>query len=349
MSENQNKPAKSSRRRYIILLCIIFLVIAGWSGAWMFGRSILSDQLDQQLQAMARGGVDVSCADLSIGGYPFRYEVYCRDLVSRDQTGAAGSLGALNAVALIYNPRHIIFEAHAPASVAEPLSGLLGEMKWETARASVKFSDAALGALDAVLQKPEAAVENSVSSGLFSADKAELHLRKTPDQADAVDGFVSVDALQLKSLPEIGETIDLRGHLQVPGGAALLAGADLVTLVRMNDGRLPVKLVLMETVIGESRLGASGDLVINGNGTLSGNVAVTIGNADGLLQMLKPLFPPQDNSFSLVESVVQSLKAAETDVEGVPSITLPMVIDEGIVRVGFLTLGRVPPFFSAGT
>jgi len=117
----------------------------------------------------------------------------------------------------------------------------------------------------------------------------------------------------------------------------------------MNDGRLPVKLVLMETVIGDSRLGASGDLVINGNGTLSGNVAVTIGNADGLLQMLKPLFPPQDNSFSLVESVVQSLKAAETDVEGVPSISLPMVIDEGIVRVGFLTLGRVPPFFSAGT
>ncbi|WP_281926825.1 DUF2125 domain-containing protein [Roseibium album] len=349
MSENESKPARSSRRRFIILLSVIVLVVAGWSGAWVYGRSVLAGQLDLQMKAMAKEGVQVSCADLSISGYPFRYEVYCKELISRDRTGAEGSLGALNAVALIYNPWHIIVEAKAPASVAEPLSGLLGEVKWETARASVKFSSASLGAFDAVLEKPEAAVENAVSAGVFAADKAEIHLRESPELAGTVDGFVSIAALQLKSVPNLTETIDLRGHLQIEGGSPLLAGADIVSLVQFNNGSLPVKLVLMETVIGKSRLGASGDLVVNGDGSMSGQLNMTIGNADGLLQTLKPLFPPQDNGFSVAQTVVQSLKATEKEVDGVPSITLPVAIDHGVVRVGFLSLGRIPPLFSAGS
>lgn len=348
--ENESKPAKSpTRRRYIVLLCAIVIVAAGWSGAWYYGRSVLAGQLDLQMRSMASSGLEVSCAELAIGGYPFRYEVYCKDLASRDRFGAAGALGALNAVALIYNPRHIIFEAEAPASIAEPLSGLLGEMTWETARASIKFSDASLGALDAVVQKPEAALENAVSAGLFAAEKAEFHVRKNPDQGDAVDGFLSIDALELKSLPELTESIDLRGHVQVAAGSALLAGANLAGLVQLNDGTLPVKLVLLETVIGDSRLGAAGDLVINGDGTLSGTVNMTIGNADGLLTLLKPLFPPQNNGFSIVQSVVQSLKAGETEIDGIPSIALPVAIDQGVVRLGFLTLGQIPPLFSAGS
>ncbi len=349
VSDPEKKPAKPTRRRYLVLIGAIILVMAGWSAAWAYGRSVLADQIDLQMKSIARNGLEVSCADLAIAGYPFRYEVYCRDLVSRDRRGAAGSLGALNAVALIYNPWHIILEAKAPAAIAEPLSGLLGEVRWETARASIKFSDTSLGAFDAVLQKPEAAFENAASEGLFAADKAEVHLRTTPEQTDAVDSFVSVDALQLKSIPELGEKIDMRGHLQVSGGSALLAGANLASLVQAYDGQLPVKLVLLETVIGKSSLGAAGDLVVNGDGTLSGRLDVTIGNADGLLSALKPLFPPQGDSYALVQNVIQSLKAAETEVNGVRSIALPVTIERGVVRVGFLPLGRVPPLYAAGT
>ncbi|WP_420334741.1 DUF2125 domain-containing protein [Roseibium sp.] len=349
VSEHENKPSKPSRRRYILLMCAIGLVIAGWSGAWFFGRSVLADQLDTQLQALKTNGLDLSCSDLAIAGYPFRYEVYCTDLASSDRYGTKGSLGGLNAVALIYNPWHIIFEAKAPASIAEPLGGVLGEMSWDTARASVKFSSSALGAFDAVLQKPEAAFENPVSRGLFAAEKAEIHLRNAPETTNAVDGFVSVDALQLKSLPEFSAVIDMRGHVQVAGGSELLTGANLAALVQQQNGRLPIKLVLFETVVGDSRVDAAGDLLVNGDGTVSGNINLTIGNADGLLELIKPLFPPRDNSFSIVSSVVQSLKGAESDVDGVPSITLPVAIDQGSIRIGFLTLGRIPPLFSAGT
>jgi hypothetical protein len=116
-------PRKPSRRGYILMIAAIVAVIAAWSAAWFYGRSVLAAQLDRQIGRLADNGVDLSCADLTIAGYPFRYEVACRSLRSSDRSGAAGSLGGLSAVALIYNPSHAIFEAASPASVAVPLPG----------------------------------------------------------------------------------------------------------------------------------------------------------------------------------------------------------------------------------
>ena len=97
MSDHENKPSKPSRRRFILLICAIALVIAGWSGAWFFGRSVLAEELDTQLQVLKTNGLELSCSDLAIAGYPFRYEVFCRDLASNDRYGTKGSLQGLNA------------------------------------------------------------------------------------------------------------------------------------------------------------------------------------------------------------------------------------------------------------
>jgi len=348
VSNAETKPPKPSRRGYILLITAIVVVIAGWSAAWAYGRSLLADQVDVQLQRMATQGLDLSCGDLSIAGYPFRYEVTCEDMQSQDRFGATGSLGGLNAVALVYNPRHIIFEARSPAAMAVPLSGLQGDVSWATARASMKFSDEALGALDAVVVEPEALVGTAPSAGAFAADKAEVHLREVPDVAGMLEGFVTVDRLALKSLPQLPQSVMLRGHARIEGGMALMAGANLASLVRVQNGALPIRLMLAEAVLDESRVVATGDVVLQGDGTLSGALEVTIGNADKLLETLKPLFPDQDQTFPLLEGVVKSLDTAATETDGVRSIKIPVTISQGVVQVGLLPVGRIPPLFQAG-
>ena len=129
-------------------------------------------------------------------------------------------------------------------------------MRWDTARASVKFSSTALGAFDAVLSKPEAAFENRCH-GAVCGREGRIPSSHTPETANTVDGFVSIDAMQLKSLPEFGALIDMRAHVQVTGGSALLAGANLARLVQQHNGSLPVRLVLFETVLGDSRVNAA--------------------------------------------------------------------------------------------
>ncbi|MBN9673259.1 DUF2125 domain-containing protein [Roseibium aggregatum] len=349
MSETEAKPQKRSNRRYILLLSAVVIVVAGWSGAWFYGRSVLADQLDLQMGRMARNGLTLACSGLEIGGYPFRYEVACEEMRSEDRRGTQGSLGALNAVALVYNPWHVIFEARSPAAVSVPLSGLSGDLTWDTARASMKFSQASLGAMDAVVRNPEATFENPLLGGLISADKAEFHLRQMPDRPGALEGYLSLDALALQSVPELRDTLDIKSQARIAGGAALVAGADLATVVKANDGTLPVELVLFQVMLDQSRVAARGDLVVNGDGTLSGKLDLAIGNATALLKTLKPLLPPQDSTVSVLEGIVKSLEPAAREVDGLPTIDLTVAIDNGVVRIGFLPVLRIPPLFQAGT
>ena len=129
---------------------------------------------------------------------------------------------------------------------------------------------------------------------------------------------------------------------------ALFAGADAVRLVQANDGELPVELVLFEARIGDSSVNAAGDLVLFGDGTLSGALELKVGNAGNLLKMLQPLFPPQDNSLGLLEGILKSLEPTAREIDGVSTITLPVQIDHGLVRVGLLPLVQIPPLFQAG-
>jgi len=348
LSDTETKPKKPSRRGYILLIIALVVVVAGWSAAWFYGRSVLAGQLDQQMRRMAEQGLDLTCADLAISGYPFRYEVSCREMQSIDRRGATGSLGGLNAVALVYNPWHVIFEARSPAAMSVPVAGVAGTVSWETARASIRFSERALGALDAVVDQPEASLESLASAGQFAADKAEVHLREVPDVDGMLEGFVTVDNLALNSLPDLRETVRLRGHMRVENGMALLAGADLVSLVRASGGALPVRLMLAEASLGQSRVAASGDLILAEDGTLSGTLEVALGNAESLLETLKPLFPPQDRTYPLLESVIKSLEPAATQVDGMRTIKIPVTLSQGVVQVGLLPVGRIPPLFSAG-
>lgn|GEM_PF-1235970 len=346
-TETGTKPPRPSRRRYVLLIAAIIVVIAGWSGAWFYGRSVLAGEIDRQIAALDSQGIDFTCADLAIAGFPFRYEVSCRDLQSQDRWGSGGSLGGLMAVALIYNPWHVIFEAKSPAAVTVPVNGLQGEVTFETARASVKFSETSVGSLAAVLEKPEAAVETAFSAGLFAADMAEAHLRTVPERPDVLEGFLTVADLRLKSLPELQESVSLRGHIRIDGGAGLLAGADLYSLIR-EKGEVPLELVLLEATLGESRVAANGDLMLDGSGTLSGSLKLDIGNAERLLQNLKPLLPRDGRTYSLLENIVKSLEPAATEIDGVRTISLPVAIDRGQIRVGFLPVGEIPPLFAAG-
>jgi hypothetical protein len=339
---------KPSRRGYILMIAAIVAVVAAWSAAWFYGRSVLAAQLDQQIGRLADNGVDLSCADLTIAGYPFRYEVGCRDMRSFDRSGAAGSLGGLNAVALVYNPRHAIFEAASPASVSVPFAGVQGDLTWDSARASLKFGDAsftAFGALDAVLQGPRAAFASETAGGLASAAKAELHLREVPDRAGMLEGFLKVDGLRLDSLPELQEAVGLRLHARIEGGTALLEGADLAALVAAAGGALPLDLVEAEARLASGRASASGDLMLAGDGTLSGSLELTLANAEALLEASRPLFPPQDRTYPVLQNAVRSLQGAASETEGERIVTIPVTISRGQVLLGFLPAGRIPPLF----
>ncbi len=343
VTNTQTRPSNPGKRPFILLLVAIIVVVAGWSGAWLFGRSVLADQIEQQVNTMSGQGLDVSCDDLAIAGYPFRFEVYCTGLRSEAQAGMTGSLGRLNAVALVYNPWHVIFEAGGPATVSAPLSGPSGDFSWKTARASIRFSSTSLAALDAVVEEPQILVADPVLIAPLVAAKAEFHLREAPETDDMLEAFVSLDALELPAAQGDLPALDLRGHLRIPNGAGLLAGSNILELLQLHGGPLPLDLVHAEAQLAEGRARASGDLFLNGDGTLSGKLDLALSDVEALLQVARRQLPPGDTTFDLWESAIKSLPASASAEDGAPTVNLEIVLDRGTVRLGFLTLGVIPP------
>ena len=328
--------------KYMFMIVLLVLIIAGWSAAWLYGREILSERLEAERAGMARYGTELTCAQLVVAGYPFRYEVRCADLDAAGK-GATGSLGSLNAVALIYNPRHIILEASPPFSVSLKDIGETAQILWDTARASVRFGENGVGKVDVVVTGPDVTASNPFAVMEAVAEKAELHLRPVPEASTDLDGFLSADGLRTPVLPTQEASFDLRAHVRLKNGMALLAGADAMQLRRMAGGVLPLELVLFELKTDASMLTASGDLQVNPDGTLSGTLDLALSQPDRALDIFTPLMPPGNTAFAAADGLFKSLKPSEKDAAGAPVLRLPMVVDRGVMRIGFLVLGTLPP------
>ncbi|MEP0454586.1 MAG: DUF2125 domain-containing protein, partial [Roseibium sp.] len=145
-------PKRNLKIRYILLAGAVLMTILVWSGGWFYMQGVLRDQIDHQMARLAQTGQAVSCTDMPIGGFPFRFEVSCAEPVLADARGRTADFKALRTVALVYKPWHVIAEADGPARFEDPLTGLMGEANWESARSSVIYSTSSVEQIDVVME-----------------------------------------------------------------------------------------------------------------------------------------------------------------------------------------------------
>lgn len=329
---------KNLKVRYIVLAAVVILVAAGWSGGWLFFRQELDKQIDFQLQAANGSGATIACEERGIAGYPFRFEVNCKKPIAAAASGTRFSLGGLNAIALVYNPRHIIFEADGPATISDPLSGQTISTDWSSARSSVIFSDKGARQFDAVIENITGSVSGPIPAGL-NVDKAELHIRPVPDQAEAAEAFFSADGVALPSTGSGGATPDIRLHVRLENGVALLNGVPLQALPRDTAGSLPFELMLFSLSSGSSEISASGDLQLTASGTVSGNLDVRVKGVKEAGSLLAGFFPEGSTVPESLQGIAVALGTPEANGPDADTIRLPVSIDNGQLKVGFVPLG----------
>src|SRR4051812_49828394 len=122
---------QSPRRRSLwgLFIAPVLLLIAAvaWSGFWFFAASQVDVQADAWRAQEAKAGRVYDCAQRSVAGFPFRLEVRCEGasvtLISQTagQTGApiTAKLGQILIVAQVYDPKLLIAEFTAPATLAD--------------------------------------------------------------------------------------------------------------------------------------------------------------------------------------------------------------------------------------
>ena len=119
-------PRRRPLWRLFIMPALLVVAAAAWSAFWFYAASEVGVRADAWAAQEAKSGRVYACGKRSVAGFPFRLEVRCDDasvaLVSQTagaQAPFTARLGEIMVIAQIYQPKLLIAEFKAPATLAD--------------------------------------------------------------------------------------------------------------------------------------------------------------------------------------------------------------------------------------
>jgi hypothetical protein len=318
MTDFTLSPRRRPLWRLFIAPVLLLIAAIAWSIFWFYAASQVDVQADAWRAQEAKSGRVYDCANRSVAGFPFRLEVRCDGatvtLVSQTAGASAqapitAKLGEILVVAQIYDPKRVIAEFTAPATVSDKAAQASYVVNWRLGRssvvglpavpqrASIVFDDSAIDRLDGSTQVP-----------LASAKHVELHGRiaeGSPADHPVIESVLQISQGSIKGLhPLLAEPFDADVR-------AMLSG-----LKDFSPKPWPARFRELQAAGGhvdimQSRI-QQGDLVAVAAGTLGFSPD---GCLDGELQM----------TVAGIEKVIPALGIDKMLDQGVPQATLDRV------------------------
>ena len=311
-------PAPRRRPLWRLFILPALLVVAAivWSGFWFYAASEVGVRADAWRAQEAKAGRIYDCGKRSVAGYPFRLEVRCEDasvtLVS--QTAGAGApftarLGEIMVIASIYQPKLLIAEFKAPATIADRGQPPSLKVSWSVGRSSVAGLPAVPERASIVFDNPSIErVNGPVQTPLARANRVELHGRLA--EGSSIADPVIQTALQISG----GSIQELHPLLATPFESDVQT--KLSGLKDFSPKPWPERFREMQAAGGKVEIVRSriqqGELVAVAAGTLGLNAQ---GQIEGELQM----------TVTGLERVIPALGIDKMLEQGVPQATLDRV------------------------
>ena len=315
MSDISFAPRRRPLWRLFIMPILVVVAALGWSAFWFYSASQVDSASDAWRAREAKSGRIYDCAKRSVAGFTFRLEVRCDgvsvSLSSQTATQApvTAKLGEILVVAQVYDPKLLIAEFTAPATIYDRGEQPSMTVNWRTARssvvglpgvpqrASIVFDDSSIDRLNGALQAP-----------LARAKHIELHGRLT--EGSALDRPVIETVLKIES----GSVQEVHPLLAEPFDTDLrtmLSGLKDFSPKPWPQRFREIQAAGGHVEIVQSRI-QQGDLVAVAAGTLGLSAN---GRLDGELQM----------TVAGIEKVIPALGIEKMLDEGVPQSTLDRV------------------------
>lgn len=340
-----------------LALTVLFLA---WSAYWLFAMRLAHDEFDRWVDQAARDGMTVSCGDEDWGGYPFRVEFSCVPLrLSWSNESGAGSidLGRLESVFQIYNPRHVLASASAPASYRIGGSGALQpnaviSATFEPATASFVLAGNGLSRSALVLEELVADIGGEGGVGAQGrARKLELHSRFVRQQdatapvleiaADAEDMSLAGPAVTYATgIPIELDSLSVRA--ETDGG--FTSSTDPSSALRAfvaSGGK--VRIMRLAGKQGEVAIEATGEMTFDEQGRANGELVSEVTNLKSIFDQLHTAgrLGELEAAFSL--NMLNMLEGATSGRKG--TLRVKIVMSNGNVYFGPFKILELPPLF----
>jgi len=339
----------------VLMLSAIVVAIAGWSAIWYFGTRKAEEMALAWLDAEAAAGRVYSCAESTVGGYPFRASLRCEaprlDLSDAEpQVRATGA--SFRAVAQIWNPTHVIFEIDGPIRIetgapARPDAAI--DANWQLLQGSLRAPEGRIRRLDIAITDLEATADPATlgpgGGGQMTAGSVGIHGRAVPGAGPGSrDVDIAVDVSDLVATVAGAEppaAVDIRfvGRLDALPATAPRDPRAFLSAWRDNDGGLTVER--LSVLQGETELRASGTLTPDGEGYPAGSVTVALAGPDVTT-------PGSAGAFGgLAPLMVLGLRLAGEpgEIEGRTALTGDLDLRDGNAYFGAIPITALPRLF----
>jgi hypothetical protein len=373
-------PALRPPRRWPIVLptAIVIVLAIGWTGLWFYAAARAGQTLDGWRTREAKAGRVYACGSQAIGGYPFRIEVRCTDPTAElrsSQPPLVLRARDLLVAAQVYQPTLLISEFTGPLSIGAPDRAPSYIADWKLAQTSVRGTPREPERVSIALDEPIVQrVKMPVGELLLTATRVEIHGRMVGGSAKAdpvIELVLRMKAASLPTLnPNAAQPIDadvtgvLRGLKDFSGKPWSARFREL----QERQGRLDIARARIQQ--GEVIMTAIGTLTLSPHGRLDGELRATIAGIAKLLAALGvDQTPPAGEPDKLAPAVDALNRLApglgnlarkhagstiaaglgligqRTVLEGRQAVIVPLRFADGIVFLGPLKVGEIPPLY----
>ena len=325
MPDTPTPARKRSRLGLFIMPGVLVVLAIGWTIFWFFASAQVNTQFERWRAREAQSGREYSCGQLDVGGYPFRFEVRCRnasvDLVSQTASRkfGKGELSEIRAVAQIYKPSLLIAEFDGPLTVTEQGEQHALIVNWSNARSSV-FG------LPVSPQRMSLEVDNitlersngSERAPVAKAKKSELHGRIAEGSAAANPVIEVVWRLTQANAdplhPALGEAFDMAAQARLSGLKDFRPKRwpERFKEIQAANGR--IELLQSRLQQGNLIAVATGSLGITPDGMLDGELQMVVAGMDKVVPALGlDKILEQGVSQETLDRLAPGLKADQVD------------------------------------
>jgi hypothetical protein len=365
------------------LAAVIVLAVV-WSWLWYYAASIADRALAGWIDREAALGRVYACGTQSIGGFPFSIVTRCDNAAATfnsNQPPFDVRATAVTFSAELYRPTLLNGEIAGPVTLADPGQSPIFRINWTGARITLLGLPPDPERVTVSLQEPRLDRIAGPGTGMiFQADSVDVDGRIVEGSArsnpviEATGHFTAAMAPTFHPLlaePLQGD-IDatMRGfkdfspkpwpvlfrEMQASGGGieikslriersdAIIVGTGTLTVNEHGklDGVINVAVAGIENIVPllgiDQLIGQGIDRLTGGNGSSDQG----LNTLDRLLPGLGDVVRQSTNS-SLIDNIKKMGQPTEIDKK--PAIALPLRVNDGVIFLGLIPLGVVPPLF----
>ena len=299
MSHMTIAAARRPRSRWGLFIAPVLLLIlaAGWSGFWFYAASQAEVAADAWRAQEAKSGRIYDCARRSIAGFPFRFEVQCSgasvSLVSQtaSKTPFTAKLDNILVVAQVYDPKLVIAEFTAPATLTDGVTQTSFVVNWSKGRSSVFGLPAVPERTSIVFDDPTInRVDGSVQVPLARARQIELHGRLA--EGSSRDNPIIETVLQIAQgsvqgvHPLLAEPFEAAARAKITGLKDFTPKPWPQRFRELQAAGGHIEIVQSRIQQGDMIAVAAGTLGLSPNGRLDGELQMTVAGLERLIPAL---------------------------------------------------------------